>query len=205
MYVPQAFRATDRATLLSFAASQPFATVISHRPVQEDEEGLAVSHLPLQVDAERGKLRGHLARENPQYRHFSLGADVLVVFHGPHGYVSPSVYSEPGVPTWNYVVVHVRGTVRLASEAELRAILDESVARFDTSGWSVESIGDLLDTKLRAIAGFEIDIRSLEGKWKLSQNRSAGDRARVASWLEGGDESSKATARMMREMAGPGT
>jgi transcriptional regulator len=202
MYVPQAFRATDRAALLAHAASHPFATVITHLSAPGDGDALAVSHLPLYVDAERGRLRGHLARENPQYRHFVAGAEVLSVFHGPHGYVSPSVYSEPGVPTWNYVVVHVRGRARVVDEPELRAILAESLTRFDTSGWRMESIGDLLETKLRAIAGFEIAIEAIEGKWKLSQNRSTSDRARVIEWLERGDDASRAAAAMMRQAAG---
>jgi transcriptional regulator len=197
MYVPVPFATTDRAVLLAHAASHPFATVITHSE-GPGEGGLAVSHLPLLVDAEQGRLRGHLARQNEQIAHFATGCEVLAVFHGPHGYVSPSVYTEPGVPTWNYVVVHVRGRVRLVNDAELRRILDQSVAHFDSSGWQMDSMGDALLPKLGAIAGFEIEILRIEGKWKLSQNRSPQDQARVIAWLEQGDDASRATAGLMR-------
>jgi transcriptional regulator len=207
MYLPSAFAITDRAALLAHASRSPFATVITHVSALDarlmgnlpcDPDDLAVSHLPLLVDAERGVLRGHLARDNPQYRHFALGAPSLTVFHGPHGYVSPSVYSEPGVPTWNYVVVHARGRARLVDEAGLRAILDDTVRAFDTTGWTMSAIEESLGPKLGAIAGFEIELSHLEGKWKLSQNRSPGDQVRVIQWLERGDESSRATAALMR-------
>lgn len=207
MYLPAAFATTDRATLLAHAASFPFATIITHVPAPDaspggnlssDLDDLAVSHLPLLVDAERGVLRGHLARENPQYRHFAMGVASLTIFHGPHGYVSPSVYTEPGVPTWNYVVVHARGRVRLVDEKGLRAILDDTVRHFDATGWMMASIEESLRPKLDAIAGFEIELSHLEGKSKLSQNRSPEDQARVVEWLERGDASSRATAALMR-------
>jgi transcriptional regulator len=194
MYVPDAFRLDERARLLAHAAAHPFATVITR--VGED---LAVSHLPLLVDAARGLLRGHLARENPQHAHLAAGAEALTIFHGPHGYVSPSAYAErPSVPTWNYVVVHVRGEARIVDEPALRAILDDTVAHFDRTGWRPEANEPFMRTKLAAIAGFEVEIRQLEGKSKLSQNRSLADQARVASWLEGGDDQSRALAAIMR-------
>jgi transcriptional regulator len=108
------------------------------------------------------------------------------------------VYAEPGVPTWNYAVVHARGRVRLVDEAGLRAILDDLVVRFDTTGWNMASLGESLLPKLNAIAGFEIELNHLEGKWKLSQNRSPEDQTRVVEWLQGGDDSSRATAALMR-------
>ena len=125
MYLPDAFRLDDRATLLAQAEAYPFATVIT-----QGEGGLAVSHLPLLVGAGSDLLRGHLARENPQLAHLAAGAEALAIFHGPHGYVSPSVYTEqPSVPTWNYLVVHARGRSRLVGEPALREILDQSAAR----------------------------------------------------------------------------
>jgi transcriptional regulator len=127
-----------------------------------------------------------------------MGVASLTIFHGPHGYVSPSVYTEPGVPTWNYVVVHARGRVRLVDEKGLRAILDDTVRHFDATGWMMASIEESLRPKLDAIAGFEIELSHLEGKSKLSQNRSPEDQARVVEWLERGDASSRATAALMR-------
>ena len=147
MYAPEAFRRRDRGALLALASSYPFATVITCA------DGLpTASHLPLLVDAEADRLRGHLARANPQCAHFAAGAGALVVFHGPHGYVSPSVYEErPSVPTWNYVAVHARGASRAVDEAALRQILEDTVARFDPTGWRIEGGEDYLRSRLAAI------------------------------------------------------
>jgi len=195
MYVPEFFRNRDRSALLSLAATHPFATVITCK-----DQHPTVSHLPLLVDVERNRLRGHLARENPQCEHLAAGAAALAIFHGPHGYVSPSVYEEqPSVPTWNYVVVHARGGSQLVDDADLRKILDDTVARFDHTGWRLEGGDEFLRTRLVAIAGFEIAIEQLEGKWKVSQNRSSADQARVASWLANGDDQSRALAALMRD------
>src|SRR5205823_6218804 len=194
LYRPTVFRMDQRATLLAHAAAYPFATVITY-----GEGGLAVSHLPLLIDPEREVLRGHVARGNRQLAHLTAGAEALAIFHGPHGYVSPSVYTEqPSVPTWNYVVVHARGRSRLVDEATLRRILDDMVERFDATGWHLQGPEEFVRAKLGAIAGFEIAIEDLEGKWKISQNRSLTDQERVAAWLERGDESSRALASLMR-------
>jgi transcriptional regulator len=194
IYRPEAFRQDDRVTLLAHVAAYPFATVITRC-----EADLTVSHLPLLVDAQGGVLRGHLARENPQFHDFEAGSETLAIFQGPHAYVSPSVYEDqPSVPTWNYVVVHARGRGRLVDEPALRGILDALVARFDPTGWRLEAPEDYVRSALGAIAGFEIRIEQLEGKWKLSQNRSLNDQRRVAAWLEGGDETSRAVANLMR-------
>jgi transcriptional regulator len=194
MYLPTTFASHDRDEILAHMAAHPFATVSSCLG-----EALLVGHLPLLVDAERNVLRGHLAKENAQFQHFAGGAEVVAAFHGPHGYVSPSVYGTPGVPTWNYAVVHARGKARVLSRSELMQVLHDSVARFETSGWRMAPEGAAIRSKLEAIAGFEIDIRTLEGKWKLSQNRPTEDRARVIDWLAQGDDASRATAVLMRE------
>ena len=194
MYRPDAFRLDDRQALLSQANAHAFATVMTQRAGR-----FTVSHLPLLIDSERNVLRGHLARENPQFEDITAGADALAIFHGPHAYVSPSVYEEhPSVPTWNYVVVHVRGRAHPVDEPTLRAILDDMVSRFDTTGWRLDAPETYVRSALDRIAGFEIAIEQLEGKWKLSQNRSLTDQKRVAAWLEGGDENARAVAALMR-------
>jgi transcriptional regulator len=194
IYLPDAFRVENRQALLAHATAHPFATVITDGP-----GGLLVSHLPLLVDAHGGLLRGHLARANPQAAAFGTGCEALAIFHGPHAYVSPSVYEEqPSVPTWNYVVVHVRGRARLVDEATLRKTLDDLVLHFDTTGWRMEAPEEYLRSALDVITGFEIPIEHLEGKWKLSQNRSLTDQQRVADWLESGATESRAVAALMR-------
>jgi transcriptional regulator len=196
MYLPAMFAVEDRTKLLAHVDAHPFATLSSS--VGDD---LVVSHLPLLVDGARGLLRGHLARENSQCEHFAQGARVVAVFHGPHGYVSPSVYVQPGVPTWNYVAVHIRGRARLLDDDGLLAVLSDSVGRFDSSGWRMDPADDAIGSRLKAIAGFEIDIESIEGKWKLSQNRSREERERVIAWLLRGDDASRATAALMQRDA----
>jgi len=194
LYSPTVFRVEERATLLAHAASYPFATVVTY-----GTDGLAVSHLPLLIDAERELLRGHVARENRQLAHLVAGVEALAIFHGPHGYVSPSVYEDqPSVPTWNYVVVHARGRARPVDRAALRAILDDMVVRFDGTGWRLDGPEEFVRAKLDAIAGFEVALESVEGKWKISQNRSLEDQRRVIAWLERGDEPSHALAALMR-------
>jgi transcriptional regulator len=194
LYRPAVFRIDERSTLLAHAEANSFATVITH-----GIDGLAVSHLPLLIDAEREVLRGHVARENPQLAHFVAGAEALAIFHGPHGYVSPSVYEDqPSVPTWNYVVVHARGRARSVDADALRAILDDMVAKFDHTGWHLDGPAEFVRAKLEAIVGFEIALERMEGKWKISQNRSLEDQRRVIAWLEKSDESSRALAELMR-------
>lgn len=199
MYLPEAFRLEDRPTLLAHVTAHPFATVIT-----SGEAGLSASHLPLLLDTQRSVLRGHLARANPQWADMAAGREALAIFHGPHAYVSPSVYTEqPSVPTWNYVVVHIRGSTRLLDELALRQLLDDLVAHFDSTGWRFHAPDEYVQSALAQIAGFEIPIERLEGKWKLSQNRPLTDQQRVAAWLEGGDEASRAVAALMRSRLAP--
>jgi transcriptional regulator len=204
MYLPEAFRLEDREALLAHASAHPFATVVTCRHAASDtaeDEAAAISHLPLLVDSQRGVLRGHLARDNPQLAHIAAGAHAVAVFHGPHAYVSPSVYAEPttAVPTWNYVVVHAAGRARLVEEAALRQILDDMVTRFDATGWRLQGGEEALRPRLDVIAGFEIPLERVEGKWKISQNRPIEDQERVAAWLETSpDYESRALAALMR-------
>lgn len=212
LYVPGAFAATDPNELYAHAARYPFATLVTSRPspaspasassVPSASPGeLAISHLPLLVDPSRGTLRGHLARENPQHEHLAAGAEAVAIFHGPHGYVSPSVYKAegPNVPTWNYVVVHAHGRARVVDEGVLRVILNELVERFDSTGWRFDPGPQSAGGAFAAIAGFEIRVERLEGKFKLSQNRSAEDRQAVADWFAApGDEAGSALAALMR-------
>jgi transcriptional regulator len=198
MYVPAPFRQDDRRALVEHVRAYPFATFITFAT------GVSVSHVPLLLKevGERTLLQGHLARENPQVADLERGGHALAIFVGPHGYVSPSVYldAKPAVPTWNYAVVHARGSVRLVGKTALRAILDETVARFDSSSWRLDENPEFLDRMLGAVAGFEVTIEALEGKWKLSQNRPIEDRRAVADWFDSADgESGRALAKMMRE------
>lgn len=195
MYLPPAFTQNDLAEVFALVAAHPFATLIT-----AGGGDVGISHLPLLVDAERRTLSGHLARENSQFEHLAAGVPVVAIFHGPHGYVSPSSYVDrgPSVPTWNYVVVHVHGRPRIVDEPELRRILSAMVERFDATGWQLTRDDEYLGRSLAVIAGFELSIERVEGKWKLSQNRSVEDRRGVVNYLASGDASSRALAALMR-------
>jgi transcriptional regulator len=202
LYVPRHFAAADRAAIARLLHDHPFATLVT--PAAPEP---LVSHLPLLCVADRephGTLIGHFARANPHAAAAAAG-ESIAVFHGPHAYVSPSWYEEPSgaVPTWNYAVVHAHGTVELArDDAETRAILDALVARFESprvAPWRLGLARERLDAMVGAIVGFRMKVRRLDAKFKMSQNRSPGDRARVASALAAeGHADAEATAAWMR-------
>lgn len=190
MYLPTSFRQDDLAELHAKIQANPFALLAS-----TGSEGVQASHLPLLLEpgeGEFGTLYGHFARANPHWRELD-GAEALAVFTGPDAYVSPSWYpskAEHGkvVPTWNYIAVHARGPVELIEEPErLLQIVSGLSNRHEATRpqpWAVsDAPRDYLESMLRAIVGFALPIRRLEGKWKLSQNRLAADRAGVRDGL----------------------
>lgn len=199
MYVPSSFRMDDPAELHEFMRLHGFAALVTW-----GDGGATASHVPLLFDADggpRGRLVGHLARANPQWR--AAPAECLAIFAGPHAYVSPTWYDEPGtVPTWNYVVVHAHGTLRLVENRDgLRAILRRLTAAYEApmpTPWVYDETDPEIEKMLDAVVGFEIEIARLEGKAKLNQNHPAGRRRNVIRALEAGpDDDSRAIARLM--------
>jgi transcriptional regulator len=169
------------------------------------------AHLPFVLErarGPRGTLIAHVARANPIWRRFAPGREVLVVFQGPHAYVSPDWYAASGlVPTWNYIAVHGYGIPRLLEDetpatAALVALTDAMEAGLAPKApWTLERVSERARRGLvRGIVAFEIELLRLEGKQKLNQNRSAADRAGVIAALEAqGDAESRAMAQAMRE------
>ncbi len=200
-FIPRDGEATERAI-----RDYPFATLITARAPEPQ-----ISHLPLLLHAvpgPNGALIGHMARANPHWRLFGEGP-TLAVFQAPHAYVSPSWYAEPAkaVPTWNYAVVHVHGRVELIEDrARTIAVLDEMVERFESARrapWRLQLQGRERDAMVNAIVAFRLVIERVDTKLKLSQNRSAIDRARVVAALR--DEhaaDADATADWMQRYAG---
>ena len=166
MYIPNSFAATDESRLFALMRDNPFATLVS-----PGQAGPQIAHLPLLLDADRRVLCGHFAAANPQ-----SGAEgaVVAVFHGPHAYVSPSWYVNPGVPTWNYATAHVRGQLRHVADAGAKLEqMRELVAAFEPDGaWTLDQAPHL-ERMLEHIVTFEIAIETIEGKFKMSQNRPA--------------------------------
>jgi transcriptional regulator len=182
VYIPEAFRETRTERLHAFMRQHSFALVVSHRG-----DRLEASHLPLLLEADRGPcgtLVGHMARANLQWRSFEADSELLVIFSGPHAYISPSWYeNHPSVPTWNYAAVHAYGIPRLVENpAALRPILEALVRTHEAdrdNPWTMDLPDDYLERMVKAIVGFEIEITRLEGKLKLGQNRTQGDPASV--------------------------
>jgi transcriptional regulator len=201
-YIPDSFRVEDAATLERFVAANAFGTLIS-----AGSGGLSASHLPFLPEHGtdgRLRLRGHMARANGHWRELEAAGEVLAVFEGPHAYVSPTWYeSQPAVPTWNYAVVHARGAARLLAPEELAPLLDRLSRVYEEGRDSPWRFADLPagypENLLRAIVAFEITVDRLEGKFKLSQNRSRADAQRVAAALDA--EGQASLAALMRAHA----
>jgi transcriptional regulator len=195
MYVPGHFAESDAAKLSRLIGENGFGllvTVTERKPV--------ASHVPFLYEKERNVLLAHVARANPQWQHFSNDADVMVVFQGPHAYVSPSWYRAPGVPTWNYAVAHVYGRARaLEDAAALKGIVEKLTAKYEShyeKPWTPAYDPRMLN----AIVGIEVAITEVQGKFKLSQNRPADDRAAVIERLDSsGSEAGRAVAVLMKE------
>jgi transcriptional regulator len=184
MYIPASYAERDVATLFDFIEGNPLGILVTSSPTN----GLFATHLPLLVHrdrGERGVLAGHLARANPHHRQVDGGTEALVVFSGPDAYITPDWYAakrEHGrvVPTWNYSAVHVYGTLRFLDDpAVLRRHLEALTNRHESSRpapWSVsDAPDDFIANQMKAIVGVEVEITRMEGKWKMSQNRSAAD------------------------------
>lgn len=187
MYLPAHFAQDDPAALEQLMRQHPLAML-----VHEADGGLTADHLPLEYDAQTRTLRGHVARANPLWQR-AHDRQVLVVFRGVEAYVSPSWYPSKAethkvVPTWNYGVVHAAGTLRAVDDAPwLHALVTRLTDHHEApqaAPWAVaDAPADYVQQMLRAIVGIEIAVTRLQGKFKLSQNRSVADRAGVAAGL----------------------
>lgn len=191
MYLPTHFEETRVDVLRELIRAHPLGALVTLTGA-----GLDASHLPFELDADRepfGTLRGHVARANPVWREFSRDVEALVIFQGPGAYVSPAWYSTKQatgrvVPTWNYAVVHAHGPLRVVDDkAWLRDFVTRLTDRHESGRddpWHVtDAPAEYIDGMLGAIVGIEIPLTRLRGKWKMSQNRPAHDRAGVVEGL----------------------
>jgi transcriptional regulator len=207
MYNPSSFAIKDLEELHRQILATRLAMVVTH-----SEQGLQASHLPLLFNPDQGPngtLYGHFARANPQWKALQDGAEALVIFAGADAYVSPGFYpakAEHGkvVPTWNYVAVHAYGTAEVFSDTDrLLDLVSALTDRHEASRaqpWKVaDAPADYIDGMLKAIVGFALPIQRLEGKRKLSQNRSPEDITGVREGLTASpDVHDQALAHLMR-------
>lgn len=191
MYIPEPFSVADIAQLVALMRARPFAALISAGPT-----GLNATHLPtvLKMESERpATIECHLARANPHWKEFVGGCDALMIYGGPQGYIRSGWYPSKSltgkaVPTWNYAVAHAHGR---AEAIEDRAWLERHVSelsdqqeRDQPAPWATsDAPRSYFETMLRGIVGIRFEIARMEGKCKMSQNRSADDRAGVVSGL----------------------
>jgi transcriptional regulator len=204
MFEQAAYAETDVAALHAGMRAWSFATLVTH-----GRRGLQSTPLPFLVDPDAGPLgtlTTHLARHNPLYEDLLEADEVLVIFQGPHAFVSPSWYeNRMTFPTWNYTLIHARGRpVVTESEAQVMAVLRRTVARYDTplgGAWDFETIPmSHTGSRLRAIAALEIPLTQLRGKMKLNQDKSVADRRGVIAALEAqGDADGMAVAQLIRD------
>jgi len=203
MYTPSPFGVTDNATLYEFIDRYDFATLVG-----PSAAGLVAAHIPITLQRTEGKavLIGHLARANSQWRTFDGQTDVVVIFHGPHAYISPTWYvTTPNVPTWNYAAVHVYGKPRAREDAAFAAAaLKSLVAKHEGrrgQPWRIDGLdSDVYEKLARAIVAFEMPIDRVEGKFKLGQNRAPEDRRGMLQGLDAeGSRDADALAEFIRE------
>jgi len=201
MYTPRHFSMDDLNAQHALIEACDFGVVVGNGP-----EGLFATHIPLLLargEGRFGTLYGHVARANPHVSHFGEH-EALVVFSGPHAYVSPTWYSDrtTNVPTWNYAAVHCYGVPMPSSEDQLEH-LRHMVQRYEgarANGWSVDELKpEMRESLPRAVTTLRMEITRIEGKAKLSQNKPRVERERVIEGLKAAGEM-KLAARMQAEL-----
>ncbi len=207
MYVPKHFKEDSLPVLHNFIRDIGFGTLVTMNEVE-----IEASHLPMLLDESKGSngtLYGHMARANQQWQRAKPDAQALAIFVGPNSYISPAWYPSKRqtgkvVPTWNYIAIHAYGCIAFYDDAsELRehvGKLTELHEHSQTAPWSItDAPPDYIETMLKGIVGFRLTLTRLEGKWKLSQNRTPTDMAGVQDALTAaGGEDQRILAGMMR-------
>jgi transcriptional regulator len=183
MYIPEHFKVSDDQELTRFIQTYSFGSLIS-----QVEQAVFATHLPFLYKESDGKpayLAGHLAKGNPHWKNLE-GSQVLVLFQGPHAYISPSWYAEKQtVPTWNYTAVHVYGRFSILHEAkELKQLIVDTVKFYEPESELLQHLDEqYYEQMLQGIVGFQVEIARIEGKYKLSQNKSAETQQRIIDAL----------------------
>jgi transcriptional regulator len=212
LYLPAHFNEVRHDVMRALMRAHPLCTLVA-----QCDSGLVANHVPVQaVDepAPLGCLRGHIARANPLWRDYRSETQALAIFQGPHVYVSPSFYPSKDktgevVPTWNYAVVHASGTFKFIQDTEwLREFVTGLTETYETPRavpWKIQDApAPYIDKNLKLIVGFEFSISALEGKWKMSQNRTQSDREGVLRNLqEAKDADSQEVAAALHALKSP--
>ena len=200
MYISKLYREEDRVKILEFLKQNEFATLVTY-----DGEKPVASHLLMEV-AENGEklfINGHMSKANPLWKTFEKNAEVLVIFQGPHTYISPTWYNHVNVPTWNYQSVHMYGKPRIITDhEETYEMLSRLIARNEGNpSYRMETLpSDFVAKEMKGIVAFQIEATRIEANYKLSQNRDDESYWSVVSHLEErADEMSHGVAEAMRK------
>ncbi|MCY8914902.1 FMN-binding negative transcriptional regulator [Bacillus atrophaeus] len=201
MYIPKYYKVTNVDEIWDFVQNNSFGTIVTTAQGKP-----SATHLPLQLmkEGDTYYITGHIAYGNPQWRTFETCEDVLVMFQGPHAYISSSWYEKENVPTWNYQAVHVYGTASILNEKELKHDLTMLLQKYEKHRknpvlWDKLS-PQLLESQLKGIVGFKIKVGEIQASYKLSQNRNETDYMNIIDQLrkEGGPNS-KQMAELMEK------
>jgi transcriptional regulator len=199
MYIPEHFRVEDQATAIAFMRANPFTILVS-----TTTDGPFATHVPVVVreTTDHTLIRGHVAKANPHWRYLREQSHCMMIFHGPHAYVSPTNYAtRENVPTWNYGAVHAYGNARTFSEtSDLLNMLHDLIPTFEAAyaeQWA--SLSESYRARMLShIVGFEIEVTKIEAKFKLSQNRTRDEQQKVIDSLScATDTAISGTARLM--------
>jgi len=198
MYISKLYREEDRAKILEFLKQNEFGTFVAH-----DGAKPIASHLLMEVtdDGENLFLNGHMSKANPLWKAFEKNTEVLVIFQGPHTYISPTWYNHVNVPTWNYQAVHVYGSPRIVEGDEYYAMLSRLIARHEgDKAYRLETLPqDFVDKQMNGTVGFQIKATRIEANYKLSQNRDDEDYHNIIDQLHRReDEMSHGVAKAMK-------
>ncbi|WP_204166785.1 FMN-binding negative transcriptional regulator [Bacillus sp. CGMCC 1.16541] len=200
MYTPKHFKETGDKEIIDFMRKHSFATIVS-----VGEKGPIATHIPVEVSQKDHHIhiKGHLSKANPQWKTFGED-DVLVIFQGPHAYVSASWYEQPNVSTWNYQAVHAYGNVNLVEEEVLKEMVFAMMNKYESHMQKPVNIADIstevMNQNLKGIVGFELKVNRIEESYKLSQNRHEQDYISIMEHLKQSDEQGQQVASEMNRI-----
>ncbi|QHJ70080.1 FMN-binding negative transcriptional regulator [Planococcus halotolerans] len=203
MYIPKFYKVTDVEEIREFVQHHSFGTLVTTRKGRP-----IATHLPLQLvkEEEDYYITGHMAYGNPQWRTFEASEEILIMFQGPHSYISSSWYEQENVPTWNYQAVHIYGAAQILDEEELKQDLTKLMKKYeqhraDPVLWDKLS-PSLLDKEIKGIVGFKVKVNEIQAAYKMSQNRSDTDYRNIIEQLrkEGNPDSSRMADEMEKRI-----
>ncbi|RLQ90138.1 FMN-binding negative transcriptional regulator [Planomicrobium sp. Y74] len=203
MYIPKFYKVTSINEIREFVHHHSFGTLVTTRKGRP-----IATHLPLQLvkEGEDYYITGHMAYGNPQWRTFEASEEILIMFQGPHSYISSSWYEQENVPTWNYQAVHIYGAAQILDEEELKQDLTKLLEKYehhrtDPVLWDKLS-PSLLEKEMKGIVGFKVKVNDIQAAYKMSQNRSDTDYRNIIEQLrnQGNSDSSRMADEMEKRM-----